>query len=440
MKTLRVYAFLAALLAFALALAACGPAVSEEAATATSEAAPAETDAATDSGEEAAAELDTLDEMAEEFAGPGIPPVEGETTTTDSGLVYIETAAGSGDTPAEGDIATMQLVGMLDDGTVFVDTYVDGQPIIANLTDEDLFPGWKEGVLLMKPGGKARLVIPPALAFGSEGAGGVIPPDATITMDVELISIEKPPVPTAVDAGDLTATDSGLQYYDIVEGDGVTPVQGQEVTIHYSAWLEDGTFIASSETYDEPLTYPVGSDAGVFPGWDEGVSTMKEGGRRYLVIPSELALGEAGGGRVPPNATLIMEVELLEVLPIVLPTSIDEGDFTTTDSGLMYYDIVEGDGAVAESGQEVTVHYTGWLTNNVKFDSSLDRDEPFTFVLGSGQVIQGWDEGVAGMKVGGQRQLMIPAELGYGEMGAGSIPPGATLIFEVELLDTAAAE
>ena len=161
---------------------------------------------------------------------------------------------------------------------------------------------------------------------------------------------------------------------------------------------------------------------------------MKPGGKRYLVIPPELALGEQGGGRIPPNSTLIMEVELLEVKPILLPTEISEDDFTVTDSGLKYYDIVEGDGAEATSGSTVTVNYTGWLTDNVKFDSSLDRSTPFSFTLGSGQVITGWDEGVAGMKVGGKRQLVIPAELGYGDTGSGIIPPGATLVFEVELL------
>lgn len=94
-----------------------------------------------------------------------------------------------------------------------------------------------------------------------------------------------------------------------------------------------------------------------------------------------------------------------------------------------------GEGAEAQSGQKVTVHYTGWLTDGRKFDSSVDRQEPFAFHLGAGQVIAGWDQGVAGMKVGGKRKLTIPPHLGYGERGAGGvIPPGATLLFEVELL------
>ena len=112
---------------------------------------------------------------------------------------------------------------------------------------------------------------------------------------------------------------------------------------------------------------------------------------------------------------------------------------TTTPSGLEYEDTVIGSGAQATKGQSVTVHYTGWLYNGgvqgAKFDSSKDRNDPFVFSLGAGMVIRGWDEGVAGMQVGGSRTLIIPAALGYGARGAGGvIPPNATLKFDVELL------
>src|SRR5262252_735812 len=108
----------------------------------------------------------------------------------------------------------------------------------------------------------------------------------------------------------------------------------------------------------------------------------------------------------------------------------------TTSSGLKYVDQVIGTGEVAVAGKTASVHYTGWLENGKKFDSSVDRGQPFSFPLGAGRVIKGWDEGVQGMKVGGKRKLIIPSNLGYGARGAGGvIPPNATLIFEVELLD-----
>src|SRR5205807_5661984 len=113
-----------------------------------------------------------------------------------------------------------------------------------------------------------------------------------------------------------------------------------------------------------------------------------------------------------------------------------DGEVVTTKSGLKYVDHKKGDGPAAKKGDTVVVHYTGWLTNGKKFDSSVDRKEPFSFRLDAGQVIKGWDEGVMGMRIGGKRKLTIPPQLGYGARGAGGvIPPNATLTFDVELLD-----
>ena len=138
---------------------------------------------------------------------------------------------------------------------------------------------------------------------------------------------------------------------------------------------------------------------------------------RSLLLAASLLLLTACNAPVPPPGGSVAELERIDTLA--------------------------GTGAVATSGSDVTVHYTGWLYDEkapqrrgLKFDSSVDRGQPFTFLLGAGQVIRGWDDGVAGMKVGGKRTLLIPADLGYGSNGAGGvIPPGASLVFDVELLD-----
>jgi FKBP-type peptidyl-prolyl cis-trans isomerase len=118
------------------------------------------------------------------------------------------------------------------------------------------------------------------------------------------------------------------------------------------------------------------------------------------------------------------------------PSNLENNDVQTTPSGLKYIDQKVGEGVTPKTGQRVIVHYIGTLENGKKFDSSRDRNQPFDFKIGAGQVIKGWDEGLSTMQVGGQRRLIIPPELGYGSRGAGNvIPPNATLIFDVELLD-----
>ena len=361
--------------------------------------------------------------------------------TTESGLQYVEKVAGDGASPQEGDIVTMHFIGTLADGTVFGDTYTTDQPVVIVYGRDQLLPGWEEGVGLMKAGGEAQIIIPPELGFGEEPVGA-IPPNSQLVLDIELLSVESPPKPEAVDEDDLETTDSGLMYYDLAEGDGDTPEDGGNVTANFTIWVreEDGDRFVVSSADNEPISFTIGALDVVFPGWDEGVSSMKEGGKRQLIIPSDLALGPQGGGDIPPDATLVMEVELLEVVEPPEPIEMEEvdpDDYIETESGLMYYDVVEGDGASPEEGQTVIVHYTGWLEDGTQFDSSVERGQPFTFPIGTGSVIAGWDEGVATMKIGGKRQLRIPSDLAYGDGGSGSIPPGSTLIFDVELIDIA---
>ena len=144
--------------------------------------------------------------------------------------------------------------------------------------------------------------------------------------------------------------------------------------------------------------------------------------------------------KIPIGIALLGFGLLISLTIIPARLMAEGGKMTTTKSGLNYNDEKVGTGVEATAGKQVSVHYTGWLNDNgkkgKKFDSSLDRGQPFVFPLGAGRVIRGWDEGVAGMKIGGKRTLMIPSALGYGARGAGGdIPPNADLIFDVELLD-----
>jgi peptidylprolyl isomerase len=240
----------------------------------------------------------------------------------------------------------------------------------------------------------------------------------------------------------MITTASGLQYDDTQVGDGKEAKAGHDASVHYTGWLfVDGaktTKFDSSHDRREPFEFELAGGM-VIKGWDEGVQGMKVGGKRTLIVPAALGYGARGaGGVIPPNATLCFEVELLALAGG--PEAV-ELTLTTTLSGLQFEDRVEGEGAVAAKGQRVSVHYTGWLFKDgmrgKKFDSSKDRGQPFKFRLGGGEVIQGWDEGVQGMKVGGTRLLVLPPELGYGAHGAGGvIPPNATLLFEVDLLST----
>jgi len=296
-----------------------------------------------------------------------------------------------------------------------------------------------------------RLIVLPMILVTSSfllvACGGETEPTATPAVAVQpapTSTAAAPPTPPPngenepVTLENAQTTASGLQYSMLVTGTGAMPQPGEIVSVHYTGTLSDGQIFDSSYSRGEPIQFNLGQGQ-VIPGWDEGIALMNQGGKAVFSIPPELAYGEQGaGGVIPPNATLIFQVELVDVRAgaPAAPTAVDAADYITTTTGLKYYDFVIGDGPSPTVGQGVVVNYTGWLLDGGKFDSSLDRGEPFPFAIGVGQVIPGWDEGVLTMKVGGTRQLVIPPDLAYGEQGAGGvIPPNATLVFEVELLE-----
>lgn len=171
----------------------------------------------------------------------------------------------------------------------------------------------------------------------------------------------------------------------------------------------------------------------VIPGWDQGIVGMREGGRRVLITPPDLAYGSSGAGSsIPPDATLVFVVDLVAILDLQ-PPAIPEP--TEVGALLEVEDLVAGTGDPVESGDTVTVHYLGTLTDGTVFDASWRRGMPFTTTIGVGMVIPGWDQGIVGMREGGRRLLKIPSDLAYGERGSGAaIPPDTPLLFVVDLI------
>jgi peptidylprolyl isomerase len=246
------------------------------------------------------------------------------------------------------------------------------------------------------------------------------------------------------------------------KGDKAKP--GSAALVHYTGWLYDptkpegkGAEFDSSRGRQLPFGFLIGAGR-VIKGWDQGVVGMGEKAKRTLIIPADLAYGAKESAKIPANSTLLFDIEVHEIItatgattapaappappPSNPPKFIKMTDALPTEvTDLTIIDQKVGDGNAAASGN-VTVHYTGWLYDpkakdgkGSKFDSSVDRKEPFSFPLGGGRVIRGWDVGVAGMKEGGKRTLIIPPAMGYGSRGAGGvIPPNATLIFDVELI------
>ena len=222
----------------------------------------------------------------------------------------------------------------------------------------------------------------------------------------------------------LTGCDSNdpvedLIIEDITVGTGEEVQAGQVLTVHYVLTDIDGRLITSSTIQDRvtPFAFEWGVGA-VLEGWDLGLEGMRVGGRRQLTIPPSLAYGNRNVQGIPPNSTLIFDILLLHI----------EGE-------LEIEDIAEGTGAEVTQGATITVNYEGRYIDDTVFDSSFDRGTPFSFRLGLGQVISGWEQGLVGMREGGTRRLVIPSDLAYGTTGSpGGIPPLMTLVFDVEIV------
>lgn len=251
---------------------------------------------------------------------------------------------------------------------------------------------------------------------------------------------------------DSVTLKSGLKYNDVKVGTGTEAKNGDLIEVHFKGWIikdssdlfgdwsVDSTkkvdLIADSYAMNQPMKFVLGTESFI-KGSEEGIVGMKAGGQRTIIVPSNLAYGPQGMGPIPPNSSIKVLIELVSSKEAVVAKmwDVDSTLFKTTASGLKYAVIQEGEGELVAKEKQATVHYSGFLLDGTKFDSSVERDEPFTFVAGVGQVIPGWDEGVQLMKKGSKARLIVPSNLAYGDRDLGKIPPNSTLIFDVEVLD-----
>jgi FKBP-type peptidyl-prolyl cis-trans isomerase len=237
---------------------------------------------------------------------------------TESGLEITEIVEGTGAPPEDGEIISIRYTGWYLDGDQFYSTEKLDEPIKVRFGRDELLPGLEEGVASMRKGGKRILLMPPKLAFGEEGRPGVVPEDQWVKFEVELVDIEPgpPPVVPWNEAGmEITRMNSGLQFVDFELGEGKTPRIGDTVVVHYAGFLDDGTLFDTTYYGDRPLEFELSAER-LIQGWVEALLTMSEGGKRKVIVPPFLAYGERGfGDAIPPNATLIFDITLVEVIP-----------------------------------------------------------------------------------------------------------------------------
>ena len=324
----------------------------------------------------------------------------------------------------------------------FANSY-EGEPLEFTIGVGQVIPGWDKGLMGMKVGEIRKLTVPYQMAYGENSLEG-IPPYSDLYFEVELVHAEKAmepdKFPQNVDKLKWKDVAKGLKSYDEKVGTGKPATAGVVLKTHYTGWLLSGRKFGSSKDLGKPLSVVMGAGK-MIKGWEVGLEGMKEGGVRWLRVAPSMGYGATAYSMIPSNSTLVFRVELVSSeIDEEIAAKMDFFPDTTNlkfengSEGLRYAIIKQGEGEPAKTGSTVRVHYTGWLVNGYKFDSSRDRGQEFSFPLGGGRVIRGWELGVAGMLPGEKRILIVPPGLGYGSRAAGPIPGGSTLIFAVEYL------
>jgi len=350
--------------------------------------------------------------------------------------------AGSGEPVKKRQLVQVHYTGWLTDSTKFDSSRDRNEPLEFMLGSGQVIKGWDIGIEGMKIGEVRSLRIPAILAYGNN-AVGPIPANSDLLFEVELVSAQKSleqDVLLKPDVLKWKTMQAGIEIFDEKIGTGTELRTGMELTFHYTGWLVNGHKFGSSKDEGKTAKAILGFGK-LVKGLELGLESLKQGGVRWLRISPSMAYGPVPMTGIPANSTLIFRIQadnvyfdediaaLMDFFP-----NVDAIKWVEAQEGLKYFIEKAGSGEPVKSGGVIKAHYTGWLSDGTKFDSSRDRGEPISLQLGAGRVIRGWDLGLEGMKPGEKRLLLIPPSLGYGSRGGGPIPPDATLIFAVEMM------
>ena len=362
----------------------------------------------------------------QEKAPQGIPTCETMQKTA-SGLEWGVLKQGSDAAPpTANDVVEVHYTGWLTDGTKFDSSRDRGQP--AKFPLGGVIKGWTEGLQLMSPGARYKFVIPGDLAYGASGRPPKIGPNATLVFDVELLKVVRTPKLRDANPDLQKDGENGLKYEVCVAGKGAAVEADHVVSLRYAIWTDEGALAECSEQNDD---HRIAGTLDSLPA--PFLGEVLKGAKVGDVFRIEVPVAAFPRAQKPT----IWEIEVTSTKPKPEAPKFrvpDPAVAVTTQSGLVYEVLEPGSGESPTAADTVVAHYTGWLTDGTKFDSSHERGEPTQF--GLDRVIRGWTEGLQLMKPGAKFLFQIPPDLGYGPRGQPpTIPANATLVFFVELVE-----
>ncbi len=359
-------------------------------------------------------------------------------TTTASGLKYKIDEPGNDKHPQKGCRVWLEYTGWLDNDTIFVSTEETGS-VDFWLGQGQVIKGWEEALPLIGEGGTIHLTVPPHLGYGGMAIAG-IPENSTLHFKIKVIQVDVFEPIKSLDTNGTTANKlpNGIVYYAVQNGHGQPASKGDNVYVHYTGWLPDGSIYSSTIHSGSPTRFTAGCGETI-EGLDTAFLLIPEGGKYKFMIPWNLAFGEKGyGNRIPPKTDITIDIEMVHISKEIMVEKWDASghDTLSTASGLRYIVFDAGDGEQILRNSIVTAHYSGYLPDGTLFDSSVKRESPIRYPVGAGIIIDGLDEASLLMRRGSRFQLLIPSNLAYGEEGLPpTIPANADLVFDVEILD-----